>query len=97
MKEENYFKIPDKEREPFIYSIWKRLDLIKATPLERLIMLELRKTFVMADWIFGRQKDSWDRKDMREFVRDLAIKIEELYDQKPTKKTKQTHEERKEK
>jgi len=77
MKKINYSKIPDKKKEPWSYHRWKEMDLLKATPLERLIMLELENIFVISDWLYQRET-TWDKKDMRKFVRDLAEKIEKL-------------------
>ena len=76
IKESIYFKTLNKKEKPYTYLRWKGLDLIKATPLERLIMLELDRTFAVADWMFGQKEDSWNRKDMRRFVKDLSKKIE---------------------
>jgi hypothetical protein len=70
-------KTPDKVKEPYSYQRWKEMDLIKATPLERIIMTELSATFGTSDWLFGKKEPTWDKKDMREFVRDLVKKIEE--------------------
>lgn len=74
-KKINYRKIPNAKKQPFTYSIWKRLDLLVATPLERLIMLELYYTFSIYQWLLQEDKLLWDYKDMRNFVRDLTKKI----------------------
>lgn len=70
----DFTTIPDKETKPFSYHKWKDLGLLKATPLERLIMLELNQNFGAMEWL-TRSEPIWDRKDMRLFVKDLVKKI----------------------
>ena len=75
---QDYKKTPDMEKEPYTYDQYKKLDLLIASPLERLIMLELHSMFGIRQWFFREEKMAWDRKDMRNFVRDLAKKIKSL-------------------
>ena len=75
MLKENYSKIPNKKKKPWSHFQWVRLGLIKATPLERIIMLELNDVLVFFEWL-NPGEVNWDRKDMRLFVKELAEKIE---------------------
>lgn len=73
-------KIPDKQKEPFIYNRWKEMDLFNANDIERILMLELND--IVSYMEFLRQKELWNRKDMREFVGTVSQKIQkELFDQ----------------
>jgi hypothetical protein len=69
-------KKPDKKKEPYTYDKWKRLGLLRATDTERVLMLNLHRTLGSMDWLLGKQEPTWDTKDMREFVREVASEID---------------------
>ena len=68
-------EIPDEKKNPFTYLRWKDMDLINASDTERILMLELDSLVSFREYIHG--ESWWNRKDMREFVRDVSQKIEE--------------------
>ena len=73
-------KIPDKNIKPLAYKKWEEMDLLNANDIERILMLELDN--VASFWEFLNGREWWDRKDMREFVKDVSRKIQiELFDQ----------------
>lgn len=78
MTKEDYTRIPDKKVLPYSYDKWRRLGILKASPLERLLMLELSSMFDINDWLFGNRESTWEIKDMRLFVKDLAKKFYSL-------------------
>lgn len=81
-REKDYTKIPNKEKEPYTYSRWKDMGILKASPIERLIVLELFEMKGANDWLHQRENDEWwDEKDMRAFAKDLAKKILKLLTQ----------------
>ena len=77
-KKTDYTKVPDREKEPYSYGLWKKLDILTASPLERLLMLELYSLFSFRQWFFNEEKQVWDYRDMRDFVGDVTQKIEKL-------------------
>ena len=72
----DYTRKPDRKDKPYTHDKWRRLGILNATPLERLIMLELYHMFGTMDWLTGSEEETWDTKDMRKFVGYLAEKIE---------------------
>ena len=71
-------EIPSKKEQPYSYDKWKRLDILKASNIERVLMLRLYGLVSTSLWLFGKNGMDWDTKDMREFVRDVAKEIEAL-------------------
>ena len=67
-------EIPDEKKEPFIYNRWKEMDLLNASNIERILMLELNDVVSYNEFL--RQEKLWNREDLREFVRDVSRKIE---------------------
>ena len=70
-------EIPDEKKEPFAYKRWKDMDLLNASDVERILMLELESTVTFKEYIHG--ESLWNRMDMREFVRDVSRKIEKKF------------------
>ena len=76
---QKYNRVPSEKREPYTRHKWKQLGILKASSVERLIVLELFGMKNTMDWFLRRSKDEWwDEKDMRAFAKDLAKKIHAL-------------------
>ena len=67
-------EIPEEKKEPFIYNRWKEMDLLNASDIERVLMLELNNLISYIE--FFHHEKLWNREDLREFVRDVSQKIE---------------------
>lgn len=76
-------RIPNKKKQPYTYGRWEEMDLLKATDIERILMLELSQMEAFHQWMF--RKTWWDLKDMREFVRSVSKKIMESIKNEKTK------------
>ncbi|MCD6435337.1 MAG: hypothetical protein J7L15_03020 [Clostridiales bacterium] len=74
----NYQKIPDKEKQPFTYQLWKDRGLFNMKPEERVLMDILFKIKIINQFIFGIE-NWWDTEDMKNFVKDIVPKIIKEY------------------
>lgn len=73
-------KIPNEKKEPYTCNRWKEMDLLNASDIERVLMLELTEIANAHSLLF--QEEWWNMGDMREFVRDVAQKIEKVLEDK---------------
>ena len=67
-------EIPDEKKKPFTYERWKEMDLLDASDVERVLMLNLDSVVSFSELIHNEKL--WNRTDMREFVRYVSRKIE---------------------
>ena len=67
-------KMPDEKKEPFAYERWKEMDLLDASDVERVLMLNLDSVVSFSELMHNEKL--WNRTDMREFVRYVSRKIE---------------------
>lgn len=67
-------KIPDEKKESFTYMRWKEMDLLNASDVERVLMLNLDSVVSFSE--LTHNEKLWNRTDMREFVRFVSRKIE---------------------
>ncbi len=79
----DFDKKPDKKKEPFTYSIWRKRGMLGMSPEERLLMNELADMNATSRFLFrdekGNSKDWWKLKDMRKFVKYIIPRLKEQF------------------